>query len=318
MGMLIISCDKEEIDITNEEEENPTVVVNCDLDVSIEIDSSSTGGFIYSAVVSGGTSPFVYEWGSGETTESIEVLDLESNFVMVTDSDGCTAMDTLDNQTNTGCANFTGGISVDSMGILLNAWTDGGTAPYTFAWSSGENTESIEVTVPGIYALTIIDAQGCIVEDSYDYASSDPCDNFVGGITVDTLNNNLLSAWVSGGTSPYSYEWSTGETTESIEVNEPGDYTLTIIDAQGCLVSNVYTYESTEPCNNFTGGIMLADTSSNSNLLSVWVSGGTPPYIYEWSTGEITESIEVTETGDYGLTIIDSEGCIVSDVYTVE
>ena len=123
-------------------------------------------------------------------------------------------------------------------------------------------------------------------------------------------DDGLLTANASDGTEPYSYSWSTQETSSSIRVEEDGIYSVEVVDADGCIVSGVIEVVLTSPCADFNFDI---DYDSDNSSLSAIVSGGTQPYVYEWSTGETTDKILINGFGVYAVTVTDDEGCVVSD-----
>ena len=191
----------------------------------------------------------------------------------------------------------------------LSPLSDGGTAPFTYAWSTGDTTENIVVNNVGTYSLTITDSEGCIVNDTIDVEFNDPCNSLFALIeqTADTLLS--LNAIVQGGTQPYIYEWSTGETTQSIVVTEEGIYTLVVIDAVGCTFQNEVTVSNTNNslCDDFD--VVLSEQPVGSGDLYSSIIGGTPSYLYLWSTGESTSNITIDSSGVYSITVTDSNGC---------
>jgi len=189
----------------------------------------------------------------------------------------------------------------------LVATVTGGTAPFTYAWSTGEPTPQIDISMDGTYSVSVTDAEGCIVSESIVVDSTDPCNGF--SLTVEQTAAGILFAVTTGGTAPYSYLWSTGETTESIAPNAPGDFTVEVTDAEGCVLSDVFTI----PC----GGLILNIMETNPGTINVTVTGGTPPYTYLWSTGEVTSTISVTMGGTYQLEVTDANGCTAAGEITV-
>ncbi len=313
--LLLASCSKENIDTTTEEEENPTEVVECNLNVNIEVDSTAGSGFTYTAVVEGGTSPYSYNWTTGQNTQSIEVETLEDQLVVVTDAEGCTALDTILFQIVDPCNNLTGGIEVDSFGILLTAWVSGGTGPYSYQWSTGATTESIEVTVSGDYEVVIEDAEGCTFSYTYNYMIADPCSSLTAFIQQDTLGTQLI-AIANGGSGSYTYEWSTGETSSEIEVTENGVYSVTIADAQGCIVfTSIEVMINGSSCDSFGVGISQ-DTLGT--VITAFPFGGTSPYSYFWSDGQTSNSISGEVGNSYEVSVTDSAGCLAVDSIIVQ
>jgi gliding motility-associated-like protein len=120
------------------------------------------------------------------------------------------------------------------VGVIQTTVT-GGTAPYAYSWSNGENSNTISNLCPGTYTVTVTDASGCSITEQIvlpngivnvqGLQSNESCEN---GCDADILIN------VTGGTTPYTYQWSDGFTGASNIDICAGDYTLLVTDANGC------------------------------------------------------------------------------------
>ncbi len=112
----------------------------------------------------------------------------------------------------------------------------GGTAPFTYAWDNGETTEDISALAAGTYNVTITDANGCTATASA--VVGEPTLLAGSAVATDALCNGAadgtVDLTVSGGTAPFTYAWSNGETTEDISTLAAGTYNVTITDANGC------------------------------------------------------------------------------------
>ena len=127
------------------------------------------------------------------------------------------------------------------------------------------------------------------------------------------MDSMILTAYAFGGAEPYSYLWSTGETTVSILVpnNSQSTYSVTITGVTGCTAEgtitlgvdlNPYINGSTIGCENFP--IQLQATLP-------FLVTAPPGMTYLWSTGQTTPSIMVATTGTYTVTFTDpANGCI--------
>ncbi len=133
----------------------------------------------------------------------------------------------------------------------------GGTSPYNVSWSNDADTEDINGLTEGIYDVTIYDADSLSVTYSYEIrvegsagdSTSNACDNFYGNSFVTNTsqanNDGAIDLTVYGGTMPYTYNWSTGASTEDIEGLAPGHYTVEVLDDNGCdFILSAYVYES--------------------------------------------------------------------------
>jgi hypothetical protein len=139
-------------------------------------------------------------------------------------------------------------------------------------------------------------------------------------VTCNGESNGTATIAVSGGISPYTFEWSTGtSTTNSVSNLTAGTYTVTVKDALNKVITKEFTIS--EPTlleiisNNEAVTIYkgYAPTSCTT-LLAGTVTGGAQPYTYLWSNGATTKSIAVcpTETTVYTLTVKDANGCTSS------
>lgn len=330
LGMAVFtSCgsDDETMDV------DVTVCDSLTAQINVTYDSLET---IIEVETFGFAGPFTYVWSNGETTNPITVAanDMGTYSVTVTADavEGCEVSGTVDLQNPVDCSTFSSSISMstDTSGndteIFLLAEVTGGTAPYVYVWTTGDTNPSIEVTEEGVYSVVINDANGCVTNASFtvEEVGGVDCTNFSATLTQsDSFTVVLLFADPTGGTAPYTYEWSTGQVTTSefigsLEVVVSGTYTVTITDANGCVTVGTYTVVVSDPCANFYVSIFLnADSlGMGDDYLFGYANGGTNPYSYLWSNGETGTTIDVTGgSGTYEVTVVDSNGCAVTDSY---
>lgn len=120
-------------------------------------------------------------------------------------------------------------------------------------------------------------------------------------------HQNVISATMIG-TAPFSYEWNTGATTESIVPDGSGLYCATVTDALGC--ESIACYDASGGNgSDSTCVVMLLSSPTAAGLQIDANAYGLGTIEYLWSTGEATSSIEVTEAGTYCVTTTDAEGC---------
>ncbi|MBR9919406.1 MAG: T9SS type A sorting domain-containing protein [Bacteroidetes bacterium] len=264
----------------------------------------------------GGQPPFSYLWSNGEMTQTITGLSGGTYIITATDAAGCTAMGSIFigeptelevevNATPENCFSANDGTAT--------AQAVGGTAPYIYIWSNGQTTQTISGLAPGMYSATITDANGCSGEDS---AIVMPAPAFSVQISDTDLlcfgdETGTATASPSGGTAPYTYQWSNGETTASISGLAAGAYMLTVTDANDCEVYGVAIIESPDQI-NLQVDILNNDCEPGNASAAAIVSGGTSPYEYLWSTGETTPVISGLFPGGYSLTVTDANDCTES------
>lgn len=129
--------------------------------VNVGCNGQSTGSA--STTASGGTSPYTYSWNNGQLTANATGLPIGTYTVVVTDANGCTALDTVSinqappllattSSVSSTCNNSNGSASVN---------TSGGTPNYTYSWNSGQTTSVISGIPAGNYTVIVTDASGC-------------------------------------------------------------------------------------------------------------------------------------------------------------
>ncbi|MGK0388663.1 MAG: gliding motility-associated-like protein, partial [Maribacter sp.] len=284
------------------------------------------------ATATGGAVGYTYQWSNTVTGNIANNLGGGTYTVTVIDGNGCTTsgqmnVNELANITGvmfatpTSCFNGT-----DGTATVLNISGGVGTiiSDYTVVWSTTpvqNGVTAIGLTANEEYTVTITDAFGCMgtssvvvpnpTEVMVDLTGSTP-------VTCAGENDGSLTVEGSGGTAPYTYEWDNGQTSE-ITVNlDLGTYFVTVTDANGCTTSN--SYEITNPT-MLDVSISGEDTSCpglNDGTAISYPSGGTQPYIYEWSNGETIATIDSLEAGSYNVTITDANGCMVAASVVVD
>jgi hypothetical protein len=132
---------------------------------------------------------------------------------------------------------------------VIDATVTNSTGPVSYMWSNMEITEDISGLAPGMYTLTVTDSVGCVATDSLEITEP----SALGG-AYDTLNpttcqgtDGSISLYVAGGTPGYAYNWNTGDTTDVLNGLSAGNYTVDIVDTNGCMVQWNFTLEDPEP-----------------------------------------------------------------------
>ncbi|MCB0653556.1 MAG: HYR domain-containing protein [Saprospiraceae bacterium] len=187
---------------------------------------------------------------------------------------------------------------------------EGGNDPFEYTGLNLQNTG----LPAGSYSFTVLDAAGCEASTSV-IISEPPPMSIATSSTSETgndFNDGTASAAAFGGTPGYSYLWSTGGTTPTINNLAPGDYSVTASDANGCTIVSSVTVSSfdcgtLEPAVN--GITSICPGSSSGSLEITTIVGGAAPFSFDWSTGSTDNHIEQLSGGTYGCTLTDAEGC---------
>jgi subtilisin-like proprotein convertase family protein len=241
--------------------------------------------------------------------------------VTVSDLRGCTA--TASATVNVNPLVLTKAISGISCNGLTNGAVDltvtGGNAPLGYSWSTGSTNQDIGSLGTGTYTVTVTDALGCTKTTTA--VVTQPAILAVNGAQVNPscagVNNGSIAQTITGGTSPYSYAWSTGATTKDITGLGPGSYLVTVTDFNGCTVNNGYilAVAPTITVNGIPSNISCNGGTNGS--INITVGGGTTPYLYSWSNGATTEDVSVLAAGGYQVTVTDASGCTKTGTFTV-
>lgn len=276
--------------------------------------------------VTQGKAPFTYQWSNGAGSEDLSGIPAGNYSVTVTDANGCTAATQVDLDEpdeiiatqDTMSQPLCNGDSTGSVGISVT----GGTAPYSYSWSTGDTTEDLTNIATGQYCVTVTDAHGC-VSNPFCFSVDEPDSlQIQPNITQPRCNgedNGSVSVTVSGGVPPYNYSWSTGDTTDNISGLTAGSYSLTVTDVNGCEKSESFTVEQPDSLlASIQDSSNVNCNSANDGSVTVSVSGGTAPYSFNWSNGDTTQNLTGLPPGTYQLTVTDANGCVDStDAVTI-
>jgi hypothetical protein len=247
--------------------------------------------------VSGGTTAYSYAWSNGSTTTGASNLSAGTVSVTVTDANGCTLVKSgMINEPAAVVATVnTTDISCNGAGdgeATVNA-TGGAGSGYTYSWSNGSTAMTITGLSAGTYTVTVTDANGCMGTGSG--TVSEPAVLAVTGSTTDATDQPVgaVDITVTGGTAPYSYNWSNGASSQDIGGLSQGTYTVTVTDANGCTATASYT---------LTGTVAVFNTSG-ATLVTVYPNP---------NNGIFTVAFENAVNGSYSFKVTNMLGQVVS------
>lgn len=277
--------------------------------------------------VTGGTTPYTYTWNPAvSNNNSATNIPAGTYDIVVQDANLCqqTLQITVTEppvlqvtETHTDVLCF--GQGDGSIDVTVS----GGLQPYTYGWSNATNTQDLTNVGGGTYSLIVGDFNNCQANLSVTITEPvaplgvvfQPVDALCLG-----LCNGSVDATVSGGTLPYTFNWSNGLASEDI-VNVCADvYTLQITDDNGCVLTQ-NTIVS-EPSTGISVTEIVTPAScfgSADGAIDITVSGGTPPYSFSWNNNlGLNEDVTSLTAGSYTVTVTDATGiCQVPYTYTV-
>jgi gliding motility-associated-like protein len=296
-----------------------STVVNSNISCSGLSDGSATASAI------GGTSPYNYAWSNSATTASITGAAAGTYTVTVSDANACTSTSSvIITQPTTLVASASTIQNVTVFGLNDGSATvnvTGGTASYTYSWSNGGNSATINNLFSGTYSVTVTDQNGCT---SVSQTTVNEPGSIILAMRLDsnvTCNGGMnggAGVSVTGGVKPYTILWSNSLTDSTITGLSAGTYTVTVTDANGGTAVNDTTI--TEPA-QLIGTASIVNNAScagvNDGAAQVAVSGGTLPYSYVWSNSDTTAGVSSLFSGSYSVTITDGNNCTAEATVSV-
>ncbi|MCX6292038.1 MAG: T9SS type A sorting domain-containing protein [Bacteroidetes bacterium] len=286
-----------------------TVTVNSPAPATPTITASGTTTFCQGGSVTLTSSTETsYLWSTGATTQAITVTTVGSYSVTVTDASGCTATSAattvIVNSNPSAPVIGTSGSTVICTGSSVTLTSS--PAIY-YLWSTSAISQSITVSSAGSYSVTIINADGCTATSAPTVITEIPSPptpiiTANPGTTICQGDNVVLIS-----STAYGYLWSNGSNAQSITVNSPGNYSVSIFGTNGCQ-SSYTTITITVNANPPTPVITVNGSTSICNGGSVELSSSSASS-YLWSNGAMTQTIYVTNPGNYSVTIFNANGC---------
>ena len=281
---------------------------------------------------SGGSGSYTYNWGGGITTQDRVNLTAGTYSVTITDTNNCNS--TINNiQVGQPAAELSGATQItnvlcngESTGAI-NLTPTGGTGPYTYLWNDGITTTQNRTGLPAgtTYSVTITDAKAC-TKTINNLTITQP--SVIDGTATKTDvacyggNTGAINFTPSGGTSPYTFEWNDGITTEDRMNLIAGTYTVKVTDSKLCTKELSYIInQPTAPLSALTGG-GKTDVSCNGGAdgtATVAPTGGTPGYTYTWNTTPVqttAKAVGLTQ-GTYTVTVTDANNCQTTRSFTI-
>ena len=292
---------------------------NCSADITWT--SNPIGGITYTAIGIG-VAPYNYIWSTGTNSQSIVSTQPGTYSVTIIDALGCTATASIVDSLSSFACNATLTMSSPILGIPPTLTASGsGVAPLAFSWSLNgitipASTQSLSPNGVGTYCVVITDANGCTAQSCY-YVNNGNCTTFISDTVA--WNAHILTAY-STGVAPYTYQWylnntPTLDTVSTIIPMQTGIYTVVVTDANGCTSLGNYFFNYTACLPNTSLGFGLnAVTSITAG------STGVAPFTYSWTLNGLPlvggQTVNISINGTYCYTVIDANGCMVSDCYT--
>jgi len=299
-------------------EQNPQIIVNTTITNATCVQNDGAA----MAFGSGGLNPYTYSWSNGQTGNSAVNLSGGNSYtVIATDANGCvgqgyayvginTPITVSYSSTASQCVASTGSASLS---------VSGGTAPYTYSWTSNPSSGSTITNVaPGTYSFEVTDNVGCIRTGTVTVPPISTINAYVQASTVVCPNTTgTVTANVSGSNGPFTYLWNNSATTNAITGVPLGGYSCVITDAVGCSVTKYVGLSSISPVNAGVSTVPATCLYNTDGSATAMVTGGTSPYSYFYSNGTTTQNASNLGVNSYSLMVTDANGCSRSTYFMI-
>jgi|GEM_PF-525222 len=243
-----------------------------------------------------------YLWSDGSMNQMLTVMMDGTYSVTVEDNNGCSAMDDIV-------------IAPTSITIDLGAdqaicqgdmaTLDAGAGYASYMWSDGSTSQTLMTNMAGTYDVTVTDANGCMAMDDVDVTVNPlPMPMITGPTEICSGDMATLDA----GAGYASYMWSDGSTSQTLMVSAGGTYSVTVTDANGCMAMDDHVVVE-----NAVPTVMLPADADLCMPETLTLDAGAGFASYSWSDGSTNQTLTVSASGTYSVTVTDANGCTGMD-----
>ncbi len=234
-------------------------------------------------------------------------------------SNGCTATASVeviaDPSLPTVNATASGELNCATTTVQLQNGNDDPTA--TFFWVGPNGFISVlpnpDVSAPGVYSLSV-EIGTCTITDLVEVVKAP--DLVVNALPNAITCDGIIGACVQaeGGTPPYTYQWSNGSTENCATYVGSSTIGVSVTDAGGCSFENTQTVVVPPP---MAIVLQIVSDCNGNSVACPSVSGGTPPYAYNWSNGSAESCATLSGSGSFALSVTDAAGCVASANFVI-
>lgn len=293
------------------------MAVTCLLEKPLSCGANSKDASL-KVTVSGGTEPYTYKWDGSLTGTNPQNLGPGEYSLTVTDGKGKSKsikFPILDpNFTATATQEKPAGESGTADGAA-NVTVSGGVTPLNYKWDNGETTAKATKLAEGQHTVTVTDRAGCTATTAIDIKRTVSKLNVAisqtKAIGCAGAKDAALKADVSGGKTPYQYQWNTPSLMVGANLTgiPAGSYSVTITDATGQMATGAFTVKDPEPITATIKVDAAASTGKADGKATVTAKGGVGNYTFKWSTQETTALSTKLGEGNHAVTVTDGAGC---------
>ncbi|MBL0046866.1 MAG: gliding motility-associated C-terminal domain-containing protein [Bacteroidetes bacterium] len=270
----------------------------------------------------GGQAPYSYYWlHSGATTNSLNGLCAGTYTFEIIDANGCKRVSSVTitepAAINPGTSFMNASCGICDGSITLNP--TGGISPYTLLWSNGQSTSTLNALCAGVYSVQITDSTNCSTNASIILNNSNApsiSNSFTDATCFGTCDGSVfVSAF--GGSSPYSYQWNTGQNVDTLYGLCAGTYFVTVNDVNNCKSIAPITIQEPTPLVFSLPHTTPASCGNCDGTASILPNGGTLPYTVFWSSGDTGAFANNLCAGVYSIFMKDKSECKTAATVTI-
>jgi len=254
-----------------------------------------------------GTDGDVYLWNDGSTEQTLNVDTTNTYSVTVTSAEGCLTIDsvTVTFMTDPGVDLGEDTTLCAGDSVMINA----GTAAETYLWNDGSTNNTIIVYETGTYSVTVT-FPGCPNATDTIEVTFVPLPVVDLGNDTSACENDTIV--LDAGTDGDIYLWNDGSSGQTLNISETGTYSVTVSTAEGCSsIDTVIVNFNPLPL------VDLGDDFQACEGTSVILDAGADGDTYLWNDASTDQTLDVTTTGTYAVTVTTAEGCPADDSVTV-
>lgn len=305
-----------------------TVLINESPSATLSISNTTCGntdGTIEALNIYSPNGSYYTYWNTGaQDVNAINNLSPGTYYYNLVDSLGCKFSD----QADVSASDFsvTGTLTHPTCHDYSNGSIDievfGGTGNYSVLWSTGHSVEDLTNLEGGNYVVTITDDSGCQISKSFNLINPNEflIDYYVNLPSCGSSNGSIGSFSSQGGSTPYTFQWSNGVTTQELNNIGQGYYEVTVTDANNCITEESYFVNTVESPYIYLDNKINSTCNLDNGSLDIYVSPAFGEQITSivWSNGATTEDISSLSPGNYQVTVYQSNGCNSTFSWTIE
>lgn len=239
-------------------------------------------------------------WSNGEVAGTININSAGTYYVDVTDANNCLGTDTI--KVSQGIQPLVNLGNDTSSCATINIIVDAQNPGATYLWSSGATSQTINVVSTGVYFVDVTNTDNCTTRDSLEVIGA------TSNLTVDlgpdsTFCGNIFYTRNAGNPGS-TYEWNTGESTQSINIASAGEYHVKVTSSANCIATDTIVIKQGSPVT-----VDLGVTQNICTGEAVILDAGNPGATYLWNDGSTGQTLTAFLAGNYSVAVTNSDNC---------